>query len=150
MAKKNNPETIDKERQVLELRRSGSTFDSIARTLGYAGPQGAHEAFKRALRRTLQQPADEIRQMEIDRLDRLQRATWQTALTGNPKAILVILKIMDRRAKLLGLDAPQRLQQEVTVYEGGTDIDREVQRLAELLATSGGITIDMGKSISEA
>jgi uncharacterized protein YicC (UPF0701 family) len=87
--------------------------------------------------------------MELDRLDRLQRAAWATAMQGNPKAILSILKIMERRAKLIGLDAPQRLQQEVTVYEGGTDIDREVQRLAQLLAESGGGSGYLAEPISE-
>ena len=62
MASENNdPEVVEKERKVLELRRAGYTFDDIARSVGYASPSGAFYALERALTRTLQQPADELR-----------------------------------------------------------------------------------------
>jgi uncharacterized protein YicC (UPF0701 family) len=144
----NNPEVIDKERRVLELRRSGITFDVIAEEVGYASASGAYNAFVRSLKRTLQVPADEVRQIEIDRLDKLQQAMWPQAMEGHPAAIDRIIRIMERRAKLLGLDAPTKLQQEVTVYEVGTDIDREVQRLAELLATGSRIKSDVATPVS--
>jgi len=138
------PEVIEKERQVLELRRAGATYDEAARAVGYATPQGAYLAYHRALKRTLVEAgANEARQTELDRLDRLQRAIWPHALDGEIPAANTILRLMDRRAKLLGLDAPTRITADVTTYEGGTDIDREVQRLAQLLA--GGT--DRGGSI---
>jgi hypothetical protein len=134
-----DPDLIEKERQVVELRRAGATYEECARAVGYATPQGAYLAYHRALKRTLLDAgADEARQVEIDRLDRLQRAAWPKALQGEVPAINSVLKIMERRSRLLGLDAPTRISADVTTYEGGTDIDREVARLADLLANGQG------------
>jgi hypothetical protein len=44
-------------------------------------------------------------------------ALWPQVLKGNQGAIDRALRVMERRAKLLGLDAPTR--QEVTGAEGG-------------------------------
>jgi len=131
------PELIDKERKALELRRAGATYDEIAQALGYATPQGAFLAYNRAIKRTLiESGADEARQTELDRCDRIQRAYWAKAMAGDVPAGNIVLKVMDRRARYLGLDAPTKQQIEVTNYEAGTEIDRELQRLVRLLADS--------------
>lgn len=135
MKPKNNPETIEKERKVLELRRAGLTFDVIAQEVGYAAPSGAYHAFTNALRRTLNAAgSEELRELEADRLDRLQRFAWTSAAQGNLKAIETILRIMNRRARLLGLDQPLKISQEVTVWNGDGDLDREIQELIQRLA----------------
>jgi hypothetical protein len=129
------PDLIDKERKALELRRAGATYDEIAQALGYATPQGAFLAYNRAIKRTLVEGgAEEARQSELDRCDRLQRAYWAKAMSGDIQAGGIILKVMDRRARYLGLDAPIKQQVELTSYEGGTEVDRELQRLIALLA----------------
>lgn len=131
-----DPEVIERERQVLEFRRGGMTFDLIAERVGFSSGSGAHHAFRRALLRTLQEPAEAVRELEIDRLDRLQAAVWGNALKGDTRSVEAVLRIMARRASLLGLDAPQKV--EATVYDGLT-IDSEVARLERLLgADSGG------------
>lgn len=127
------PEQVDRELQVLDLRRAGLTWARIAAEVGYADHSGAYAAYKRAVTRTLQEPADQLRQAEVDRLDRLQLAIWPKAMRGDNAAIMTIVRIIDRRAKLLGLDMPIKIQQEVTVWEGGESIDRAVRELAELL-----------------
>lgn len=38
MAKKDDPEVLAKEAEVLKLRRGGLTFDVIAQRVGYANP----------------------------------------------------------------------------------------------------------------
>ena len=45
------PETLEKERKVLEYRRGGLTFDLIAERLGYASASGAHKAYLSACNR---------------------------------------------------------------------------------------------------
>ncbi|MEU8040910.1 hypothetical protein [Streptosporangium sp. NPDC049078] len=97
-------DTIQRERKVLELRRAGVTFDAIAEQLNYADRGAAHKAFKRALIRTLQEPAAELRDLELDRLDRLQVAMWAQAMRGDVQAVDRVLRIMERRARLIGLD----------------------------------------------
>ena len=154
MSKKYDIDVIERERRVIELRRAGHTFDDIAQTIGFANPSVAHNAYTRALKRTLiNAGTEEVREQELDRLERLQTFAWAEAEQGNLKAMETVLKIMQRRARLLGLDAPIKTQQEITVFEGGTELDREVQRLAELLAAnrhgnSGGVETDLGESVS--
>ena len=65
-----------------------------------------------ALKATLQEPADELRTLELERLDRLLLGVWGQAAKGNQGAVDRALKIMERRARLLGLDAPTKVQQE--------------------------------------
>jgi len=87
--------------RALELRSRGYTFKRIAAELGYSGKQGAHDAVMRALDATLREPADEFRRLDLVRLDRLWRAFYPRALTGDHRATNACLQIMDRRARLL-------------------------------------------------
>jgi hypothetical protein len=128
-----SPELVDKEIRVLELRRVGLTWQRIAEEVGYADHTGAYAAYKRAIKRTMQQPADELREQEVDRLDRLQVAVWPSAMKGDTRAILTIIRLMERRAKLLGLDKPIKIEQEITTWDGNDTIDRAVRELAALL-----------------
>ena len=68
------PEQFDKENKVLELRRSGETWERIALAVGYANASGAQKAYARVVSRVQRESVDEIRDLELDRLDRLQRA----------------------------------------------------------------------------
>jgi hypothetical protein len=129
------PELIDKELKVLELRRMGMTWQKIAEQVGYADHTGAYAAYKRAMKRTLQQPADELRNAELDRIDRLQMAAWGKAMQGEIGSIHVIVRLMERRARLLGLDMPIRAEMEVIKYDGvrlRADTEQLLNRLREL------------------
>ena len=126
------PELIDKEIKVLELRRAGLTWQRIAEETGYADHTGAYAAYKRAIKRTMQQPADELREQELDRIDRLQLAAWPNAMKGDTKSIMTIVKLMERRARLLGLDTPIKIEQDITTWNGDDSIDRAVKDLAAL------------------
>ena len=128
------PEQLDKENAVLELRRSGATCERIAQAVGYANASGAMKAYRRVVNRVQRESVDEIRQLELDRLDRLQNAYWKSAVVElNHRSVEVLLKIMDKRAKLLGLDAPQRLQAEVMTYDGTHDYNADIERIIGLL-----------------
>ncbi len=102
-------EAVNKQRQAVELRKAGASFAMIAEQLGYASVSGAFKAVQTALRKTLQAPADEVRNLELERLDTLLLALWPQARQGNQGAIDRVLRIMERRAKLLGLDAPTKV-----------------------------------------
>lgn len=115
----------DRQRQALELRRAGAGYDLIARQLGYAGPPGAHKAVATALHRMLAEPAEDVRALELARLDRLQLAHWSRAIgtpetDPDPVATSTVLKIMERRAKLMGLDAPATINVRTVVDEVAT------------------------------
>lgn len=141
-----DPDVLDKERQALELRRAGATYQDIATAIGYATPQGAYLAYQRALKRTLSDAgAEELREMELDRLDRLQRAVWAKALAGEYPAVDRVLKIMAQRAQYLGLYAPAKMQVEAVVYDAGT-IESEVARLRLLLEADSRESLTVGEN----
>jgi len=141
------PEVIAKERESLILRQQGYTFDVIASRLGYKGESGAREAFRRALLRTLQEPAFEVRELELNRLDALHTVAWDLAMVGDLNAVDRVLKIQERRARLLGLDAPRQAQIEVTTYDG-TVIDEQVQLLLEFVNSQRPSVLDRPTSPS--
>jgi hypothetical protein len=122
-----------KELKVLELRRAGFTFQRIAEEVGYATPSGAQRALERIMTRNVPQAPDEFRWQELDRLDRMQVALWPRAMKGDDRAIGTIVKLMERRAKLVGIDAPQRIQAEVVNYDGTRDIDGDIERIVNLI-----------------
>ena len=129
------PEVLDKEAQVVALRREGRSWDTIAQAVGYADPSGAHAAYMRASARIVKEDIDAIRDMETERLDMLQGAYWRQAMMGDVPAGMQVLRIMERRAKLLGIDQPIRQQVEVISYDAD-GIDSEVARLVKLLESA--------------
>ena len=90
--------------QALNLRKLGMTYEQIAQQCGYGSRGAAYHAVQRELARTLQEPADELRKLEAQRLDDLYRAMIPKALKGDGWSVDRCLRIMERRAALLGLD----------------------------------------------
>lgn len=127
-----------REHRVIELRAKGYPFQQIAETEHYADASAAAKVFKSGMAKLIRPVADEVRELELERLDRFLLALWAKIEQGDPVAIDKGLRIMDRRAKYLGLDAPVKQQVEVTTFEGGSELDREVARLAQLLADTAG------------
>ncbi len=118
-------QALERQRQALELRKEGKGFVEIAAKLGYKGPSGAHQAVMRALRRTLQEPCDELRRLELERCDALLAGLWPKAKKGHVASVDKVLKVMERRAKLLGLDAPTKIDIEAEVREFARAMGRD-------------------------
>ena len=128
-------ETAGRRADLIRLRRAGRSFDSIAAELGYASRQAASKDFIRPLEQRRDEQAAEVsvyRQEENERLDALLEAAWPRATQPSPvlnkdgdvvgeqldmRAVDTVLRLMDRRAKLNGLDTPVRT--EVTGAGGG-------------------------------
>jgi len=130
-------ELLAKELKVLDLRRAGFTFMRIAEETGYKQASGAQRAYKRIMDRTKPQAVEEHRWQELDRLDRMQVALWPRAMKGDDKAINTIVRLMERRARLVGIDAPTRIQAEVVNYDGTRDIDGDIERIVNILRGVG-------------
>ena len=143
---KTDPAVIEREKKVLELRRGGLTFDLIAERVGYANASGAHKAYLSACRRIVVEDVEAIRNAEIDRLDIAQAAIWGDLVNGadaqdRARAVLALMKIMERRARLLGLDMPTKSQVEVNIHDRNS-IDAEVARLVSLLDSKPQSSLD--------
>jgi hypothetical protein len=129
--------------RALELRTAGKGYEAIAAELGYGGPSGAHKAVMAGLKATLREPAEELRTLELERLDRLLSSLWPVAVRGDQGAVDRVLRVMGRRAKYLGLDAPASLDVEAAVRllaaERGVDPDAAVESVrAAAQALPGG------------
>ena len=112
MRQKAGVATIRKqERQVqaLELRRKGNTYLQIAKALGVVTTTACRLVHE-ALITTIQEPADAVRTLELQRLDFLTKKLETRISSGEDRAIGTLLKVMDHRAKLLGLYAPLTIQ----------------------------------------
>lgn len=108
----NSPEMLEiaeRQQQAWRLRLAGQTYAQIAAELGYADASGAYRAIQQARRSNIIEPNRELRELEIARLDELLSAVWERAMTGDEGAIDRVLKIQQRRASLLGLDAAPKL-----------------------------------------
>lgn len=125
--KQPKPEVIDREQEVVKLRRGGLTWDMIGQRVGLTA-SGAYNAYERSLKRVVVEDVEAIRKLETERLDIAQSAIWGNVLLGDNASITSLLRIMERRAKLLGLDQPVRLQAEVVTYDANS-IEAELARI---------------------
>jgi len=124
------------------MRTCGAPYRRIAEELGYADEAGAHRAVAKVLKETVQEAGDELRKVEVERLDALLAVAWEVmtrehVAVSSGKIVTVtdaegtetplrddgptlaaldrVLKIADRRAALLGLDAPKKIETDGSV-----------------------------------
>lgn len=102
------------QRRALELRLTGMSHRAIADALGVSDHTTIGKRVNTALKEITREPAEAVRDMELERLDRMLVAIWDKVADGDVTALDRALKIQDRRAKYLGLDAPTKTQ-DVTI-----------------------------------
>ncbi len=99
------------EAQALTLRIGGAPYRRIGDALGMS-ESGAAKAVYRALdrmRTEIRESADQYIQLQLERLDKMLMGVWSDAVKGRYGAIDRVLRIEERRSKLLGLDAATEL-----------------------------------------
>ncbi len=147
----------EREELAVKLRLEGWTLGAIAEKIGYKASECARVAILRAMAKM--PPIEDLvalRQHELDKLDEIEREAWEqwyrstqdaesrteaetkdgTFVTerkegqsGNPALLDKIIKASERRAKLLGLDAPEKL-----AVSGNLDIDVFGQKPSEVFS----------------
>lgn len=149
-----DPNTAERDAEACRLRTRALSYAEIAAQLGYANEGHAHLAVKRALLATVSEPAEEVRKTELKRLDNLYRLALKIAERAHVTvsqgrvvylgdlpveddgpalaAVDRLLKIQERRARLLGLDAP--VKHEVRNVDA---VDAEIEQLVARLAAGG-------------
>lgn len=132
----------EKTKTALKMRARGVPYRDIAKALGYKSAATVHEAVQRLLDDyDVESDIAEYRRLEMERLELYERELMAIVAKGGraaPRAIEVAMKLMERRSKLLGLDAAE--QHEVTVnaptfydYERDPRQEERQRRVAALL-----------------
>ena len=127
---------IERAARAFALRKAGLSYRDIGIELGVN-----HVTVYKDVQASIKQFLDEAREhhtqimaIEAARLDDLQRVMWEQAAMGDRRAIETVLKIMERRAKLLGLDTPvatKAVNVTLTPDELATMSDDELRRMLE-------------------
>lgn len=136
MPSKSVRQPAERERAIkaLALRREGLPYREIAERLEWTNEASARSAVTRLLTRIEYDEVAELRAVEGERLDELQRAVWAAAISGDADAIKSVLAIMARRARLFGLDLPAK----VAVAEiSSVDFAEQVVELVSALDPQG-------------
>lgn len=124
-----SPRRIDaaeKRTRALQLRKAGATYDQIAQQVGYENRGNAYRAVMQELKELPKDDAAEVLTLEVERLDQLLVALWPKAMKGDVRSAETVIRLMERRAKLLGLDAPAAVNvQGTTVHYTIEGIDPE-------------------------
>lgn len=111
-------EAAERRLKALELRRAGLSYRAIAEQLG-CDPSAAYRHVATELqdtREACKEAANELRELELSRLDLYLRALMPKILAGDTKAVMAALGIGKRRAELTGLDAPVKVEHTGKLY----------------------------------
>ncbi len=111
-------ETAARERQTIELRTAGYTFEEIAQQVGYKDRSAAKKAVERGLGRWMRETDQELRAVMLERCETVVRRIWPQIDCDypDPDAIAAFHKITDLEAKLSGAYASTRQQVDVKVH----------------------------------
>jgi len=114
----------EKARQAYELRLQGYRLDHIAdqlkldvSTVSKMIRKGLDEAKEHN-----KELAQRVREMDLESLSELQPIYFQKAKDGEVEGFYALMKIFERRAKLIGLDSPEKIEVENS-YKGYVGID---------------------------
>lgn len=107
------------ENEAVKLRLLGYNYEVIAQKLSeqFKAPiptSLAAKAVKRAIARAKQETSEtlkESREIASLQLDELFYHAFAHVRAGDRQAIADVIKVMDRKARLLGLDAPTKVEQ---------------------------------------
>lgn len=97
-------------RAVLDLRKGGATYAEIASKLALSGPAQAYRVAQRAIADLPRESAEEVRAIELERLEAMHRAVWDAALSGDLDAFDRALRASESRRKLMGANAPEKYE----------------------------------------
>jgi hypothetical protein len=126
------PEQAELDAEACRLRARSLSYTAIAKQLGFHDGVAARRAVERAMAQIVAEPAAELLQLELMKLDEWEQAAravlerrhvtvshgqlvyhdGEPLLDDGPVLAAVdrLLKVQERRAKLLGLDAPKRVE----------------------------------------
>lgn len=105
-------------KEAIALRLAGVDLQTIADRLGYASRGHVHLDLQRAREESrveLDVGVEELRHLQVDRLNRLLASGWGKAVKGDLKAVDTCSRLVQQLSKLQGLEAPTRVQLEARI-----------------------------------
>ena len=97
-------------RDALELRKMGVTYAKIAEATGYPSANEARTQVLKAYNEIIQEPAVELRQLQVERLNALLTIAWTQARGGSLSAINTCIALMTRIDVLNGTEAAIKME----------------------------------------
>lgn len=134
-APKPSAATIAKEQaDCLKLKLDGKSVRGIGEALGLPSST-VQDRLTAAMAELVLPLADEVRLVELARLDRWQDRIEQSMDAGEDpvRAVPVAVRVQESRRKLLGLDAPERVEQTTTLATADPAVEQLLRRGREEL-----------------
>ena len=105
-------ESAERRQKALELRKNGYDYRTIAKALNTTVKTAYLDVQKclAEIRANTHETAEDVLELELKRLDIAQAALMPRVREGDPRAIDTLMRVQERRAKYLGLDAANKLE----------------------------------------
>lgn len=119
-------QAAERDERIWQLRLLGLSLRQIAAQVGLTHPR-VLAILERGYRERVHPKVDEARTLELERLDDWMVRLAPAIRNGDDRAISTALRISERRARLLGMDAPTRVQAEVEDVTPPPDLLRRIE-----------------------
>lgn len=157
-------DTAARDAKAVRLRSQGASYSEIATALAFHDASGARKAVERALADVVRPDVERLRALQGDELDAIQLECWRIITTPHPKvsasgrividpntgepvtdpapivaALNTLVRVGERRAKLLGLDGPAKVEvtREITLDELKASVLRKREEVSALRIAQG-------------
>lgn len=126
-------------KQAVQLRLAGVDMETIYQQLkgqGYSSADHVSMDLKRARERSRAQldgSVEDLRELQLDRLERLLAATWPKAVTGATASIDTAARLIAQICKIKGLDAPTQVELSHRIEMESTAVAEAVLAAIEIL-----------------
>ena len=125
MLSKNAPARVrrfKRQEEALKLRIEGKTYREIGTALGVHRTTAIRlvSSALASVGLEIASNREELRNLQAARLESLVAALWPKVQSGDVKAVNVMVNVLNRYARLFGLDAPKTI--EATVRNDGLDL----------------------------
>lgn len=110
-------QVLERRKRVWDLRRGGASIGEIAKTEAVSYSQIQKDLQNQARMLDTTKLLQSEMMLSLDRLDVMFKPFYISAQAGDADSARVCLAIMDRRIKLLGLDAPKRIDVRLMIEE---------------------------------
>ncbi|MCU0279549.1 MAG: hypothetical protein MUF33_02240 [Candidatus Nanopelagicales bacterium] len=128
-------QTLETQRTAISLRAAGLTWRDIGAQLG-VDHAWVYRLVQDGIRENIAQDVATMREEDDTRLVKLLAAQWRPAMAGDTRAALACVRILERRARLWGMDAPVGIDATVQhTHEGAVlviEADTKEQYMAGL------------------